>query len=177
MRALTLLAVAALVALPGCGSEDKGRPIPSDQASRIISLVRQADAANQQGGHCKGAQAKVAEAQTVVEQLPRRVGKDVRQGLSDSLAHLNDLIRQESCAAQTTQTETTPSETTTSETTTSQTETTPTETTPTETTPTETTPTETTTTDTGTTTTTTTTTTTGNGGTGPGTAPSGEAGQ
>ncbi|MFL5841439.1 MAG: hypothetical protein ACJ77Z_13405 [Thermoleophilaceae bacterium] len=172
-RGALALCAGALLALPGCGSsKDEGSPIPRQQANQIIALLEQAD---QQAstGICRGADAKVRQAQGVLDSLPRSVDPDVRRGLADGLARLRSLISQQCQRPQQTQTQTTPTETTPTETT--QTETTPTETTPTETstTPTTTTPTTTTpttTTPTGTETGTTPTTTTGTGGTPPGAA-------
>jgi hypothetical protein len=157
--------------LPGCGgSGSKGKPIPADQASRMIALTRLADQQSA-GGKCGGAAAKVREAQSVLQQVPSSVHKSVRDGLAQSYDRLLSLIQSECQRPQQTQTQTTQTDTNTAPTTTPTT-TTPTTTTPTTTTPTTTTPTTTTPTTT-TPTTTTPTTTTGNGGTGP---PSGGGG-
>lgn len=151
--------------LPGCGgSGNKGKPIPADQANRMIALTRLADQQSADG-RCGGAQAKVHEAQTVLQQVPSSVDKSVRDGLAQSYDRLLSLIQSECQRPQQTHTQTTPTDTNTTPTTTPTT-TTPTTTTPTTTTPTTTTPTTTTPTTT-TPTTTTPTTTTGNGGTGP----------
>jgi hypothetical protein len=151
-----------VLVLPGCGGGSKGKPIPTHQADRMIALTRLADQQSA-AGHCSGAQAKVHEAQTVVDQLPSSVDKNVRDGLAQSYDRLLSLIQTECQRPQQTQTQPTTTPTTTTPATTTPTTTTPTTTTPTTptpTTPTPTTPTPTVTTptDTGTTT---------NGGTGP----------
>ena len=167
-NAFAALLCGALVVLPGCGDSNKGKPIPSDQANHMIALIQRADQQSSDGT-CNGARAKVREAQGIAAQLPTSVDKDVRQGVTDGLAHMDSLIQSECQRPQRTQTQTTPTDTTPTETTQSQT--TPTETTQTQTTPTQTTPTQTTLTETtptlknsGTTTT------PGNGGTPPGQA-------
>jgi hypothetical protein len=157
-----------LLALPGCGSssKDDGAPIPAVQANQMVQLLSQADS-QASANICRGADAKVRQAQAVLDSLPRSVVPDVRKGLAEGYARLRALISQQCQRPQQTQTQTTPTDTTQTETT--QTETTQTDT-GTGTTPTETTQTETTQTDTGTGTTptdTTQTTTTGNGGTPP----------
>ena len=165
--------------LPGCGSSGGGRPIPADPANHMIALIEKADQQSA-AGICGGAQAKVREAQTVLQNdVPRRVSKSVRQGLADGMDHMISLIQQECQRPQTqTQTETTTTETTTTPTTTTPTTTTPTTTTPTTTTPTTTTPTTTTpTTTTPTGTGTGTGTSTGNGGTPTGTGADSSGGQ
>jgi hypothetical protein len=131
--------------LPGCGSSSNGKPIPASPANRMIALIQKADQQSS-AGICSGADAKVREAQNVLQTaVPSSVDASVRQGLADGLARLRSLIQQQ-CQA--------PQQTTT---------TTPTTTTPTTTTPTTTTPTGTNTgTNTGTGTTT-----TGTGGTPP----------
>ena len=110
----------------------------------MIALLGQANRQSSQGT-CNGADAKVRQAQGVLDTLPRSVDRDVRDGLADGMNHLRELIASECERPQPTETETTKTETVK----------TPTETTPTETTPTETTPTP------------PPTPTTGNGGTGP----------
>jgi hypothetical protein len=172
--ALALLAVAALVALPGCGSSKK-KEIPRADADRMIALIRLADQ-EAQAGTCGGAAAKAREAGDAAASLPRSVDRDLRQGIADGITRLEDLIAAQ-CQKPQTPTNTTPtqSQTTTSQTTTSETTTTPSTTTPTTTTPSTTTPTTTTPTGTSTGTSTTGSTTTDNGGTPP--PPSGIVGQ
>jgi hypothetical protein len=139
-----------LLVLPGCGSKkSQGSPIPSQQANRMIALLQQADT-QASSGICRGADAKVRQAQGVLDGLPRSVDPNVRRDLADGLARLRSLISQQCQPPQQTQTQTTQTQTT-------QTQTTQTDTTPTDTT---TTPTDTTTTPTDTTTTPTTPTTT-----------------
>jgi hypothetical protein len=158
--------------LPGCGSSDKGKPIPAATSDRLVALIGLADARSQ-AGECLSAAAKVREAQTV--HIPSYVDSKVRQGIADGLNHLLSLIQSQCQRPQRTQTQTTTTQTTTTQATTPSV-TTPTTTTPTTTTPTTTTPT--TTTPTTTTPTTTTGTSTGNGGTptGTGTGATGGAG-
>lgn len=165
---LAALLCGALLLLPGCGGS-KGKPIPADQASRLIQNIQAADQYSTDG-RCNRAHTKVRDARFVLGQIPASVDKDVRQGLADGLARLDSLISSQCQAPQQTQTESTPTETTQTETTQTETTTTPTETTPTETTPTQTTLTTTTPTTTTPTGTTTGTTTTGTGGTPPGAA-------
>jgi hypothetical protein len=132
----------------------------------MIALLGQADRQAAQGT-CSGADAKVRQAQSVLDSVPRSVDADVRKGLADGMDRMRSLISSRCQRPQKTQTDTTPTETT--PTVTTPTETTQTQTTQTETTTTPTTTTPTTTTPTTTTPTTTTpTTTTGNGGTPPG---------
>jgi hypothetical protein len=134
-------ALGALLVLPGCGGGSNGKPIPRDQASRLLALLQLADQ-NAADGKCAGADAKVREAQTVVDQLPASVDKDVRTGLADGLDRLRALIASQ--CKRPAPPATTPTQTT--QTTTTQTQTTPTDTTPTDTTPTTPTTTDTTTT-------------------------------
>jgi hypothetical protein len=174
-RSFVALFLGALLLLSGCGSDNKGKPIPASQANRLINAIQAADQYSADG-RCTRAKTKVRDARFLLGQVPNSVDRDVRQGLADGLDRLESLIGGE-CQAPKTQTDTTPTETTQTETT--QTETTPTETTPTETTPTETQQTQTTLTTTTPTTTTPTQTNTGttpgNGGTPPGQA-NGDAG-
>jgi len=168
-RGALALCAGVLLALPGCGSssKDDGAPIPNAQSNQMIQLLSQADS-QASANICRGADAKVRQAQSVLDSLPRSVVPDVRKGLAEGYARLRALISQQCQRPQQTPTQTTPTVTTQTETT--QTETTQTDTgtgtTPTDTTPSTTTPTTTTPTTT-TPSTTTPTTTTGNGGTPP----------
>jgi thioester reductase-like protein len=167
-KTFAALLCGALLLLPGCGSSDKGKPIPAAQADSLTRNIQAADQYNSDG-RCQRAHTKVRDARFVLSQVPESVDADVRKGISDGLAHLDSLISSECEQQQNTQT--TPTQTTQTETTQSETKSTPTETTPTQTDTTLTTTTPTTTTPTTTTPTTTTptdTTTTGNGGTLPG---------
>jgi hypothetical protein len=159
-KTFAALLCGALLLLPGCGDDNKGRPIPAEQADSLVKNIQAADQYSADG-RCGRAQTKVRDAKFVLSNVPQSVDADVRKGISDGLDHLTSLIEDECERPQNTQTDTTPTET--------QTTVTETQTTPTETTPTETQPTQTETTLTGTTpteTTPTTPTTTGNGGTG-----------
>jgi hypothetical protein len=150
--------------VPGCGGGgSKGKPIPADQANRMVALTRLADQQSADG-RCGGAQAKVREAQSVLDQVPSSVDKSVRDGLAQSYDRLLSLIQSE-CQRPQTKTQTTQSQTATTPSITTPSVTTPTTTTPSTTTPTTTTP-STTTPTTTTPSTTTPTTTTGNGGAG-----------
>ena len=161
------LFIGALLVLSGCGSDNKGKPIPAATANRLINAIQAADQYSADG-KCKRAHTKVRDARFLFSQVPKSVDKDVRQGISDGIDRLDSLIGTECQAPQNTQTDTTPTATETTQTETTQTETTPTET---ETQPTQTDTTLTTTTPTTTTPTQTdTTTTTGTGGTPPGQA-------
>jgi hypothetical protein len=163
-KTFAALLCGALLLLPGCGDDKKGKPIPAEQADSLIKNIQAADQYSADG-RCARAQTKVRDAKFVLSQVPQSVDADVRQGISDGLNHMSSLIQNECERPQNTQTATTPTET---QTTVTETQTTPTETTPTET---QTTPTQTTltgTTPTETTPTQTSTTTTGNGGTPPG---------
>jgi hypothetical protein len=163
--AFAALLCGALLLLPGCGDDNKGKPIPAAQADRLINNIQAADQYSADG-RCNRAHTKVRDARFVLGRIPDSVDKDVRQGIADGLSRLDSLISEQCEAPQKTETETTPTETTQTETT--QTETTPTETTQTQTQPTQTETTLTTTTPTTTTPTQTQTTTTGTGGTPPG---------
>ena len=156
----------ALLLLPGCGNDSKGRPIPAAQADSLIKNIQAADQYSADGS-CGRAHTKIRDAKFVLSQVPDNVDPDVRKGVSDGLDHMNSLIDGECQRPQKTQTDTTPTQT---QTTVTETQTTPTQTTPTQT---QTTPTQTTltgTTPTETTPTQTSTTTTGTGGTPPGQA-------
>ena len=167
-RAGIALLCGALVALPGCGSDKKGTPIPADQANRMIKAIQAADQYSADG-RCSRAHTKVRDAKFLLGQVPNSVNADVRKGLEDGLTHMDELISSECKPPKSTNTQTTPSQTVTTQTqTTTQTTSTPTTTTPTTTTPTSTTLTTTTPTTTTPTNTGTGTTTTGNGGTPPG---------
>jgi hypothetical protein len=171
-KTLAALSCGALLLLPGCGDDSKGKPIPAAQADSLIKNIQAADQYSADGA-CGRARTKVRDAKFVLGQVPQSVDADVLKGISDGLDHLNSLISDQCERPQKTQTDTTPTET---QTTVTETQTTPTETTPTETQPTQTettltgtTPTETTPTQTNTTTT------TGTGGTPPGQANGGGA--
>ncbi|MFL5893514.1 MAG: hypothetical protein ACJ76Z_00200 [Thermoleophilaceae bacterium] len=110
----------ALLALTGCGSGHKGRPIPSGQASQMLALIQVADS-EARNGSCSGAADKARGAANVAAALPRSVDKDVRRGLIDGIARLEDLIasqcqrpqkQQPSSETTTTPSTTTPSTTT-----------------------------------------------------------------
>jgi hypothetical protein len=128
-----LLAILAALALlgAGCGKdEEKGKPIPSAQASE---LQRQLDSINGRfdfgDGACNDIQKdNVPTVDQILNQIPPSVDRDVRNALRDSFERLFQLTASQ-CDEQKGQ-KTTPTQT---ETTPTQTETTPTETQPTET--------------------------------------------
>jgi len=120
------LTLGALVALPGCGGGgSKGKPIPRLQADQMIHLLQQADQQSQDGRHCGGADAKVREAQGVLDGVPGSVDKDVRQGIADGMDRLRSLIASQCQKPTQTDTTTSQPETTQSQTTPSLTEPTP----------------------------------------------------
>lgn len=164
-RVKAALLCGALLSLPGCGGNDKGSPIPADQAKRLIKAIQAADQYNADG-RCTRAHTKVRDARFLLTRVPDSVDPDVRQGIGNGLDRLSDLIDSECKRPQSTGTDTTPTTTTVTETQTTPTDTQPTQTTQTETQPqptdTSTVPTTTTPTQTGTTTT------PGTGGTPPG---------
>ena len=153
-RLLAALLCGALLLLAGCGSDNKGKPIPSDQADKMIRAIQAADQYNADG-KCARAKKKVVDARFLLTKVPDSVDPDVRQGIDDGLAHMNSLIASE-CQKPETNTDTTPTTTTVTQTQTTQTQTqtqttpTATDTTPTATQPTTTTPTSTAPTTTGT---------------------------
>ena len=88
-------AVLTAIALVGCGGdEDKGDPIPSEDANRMVRLLELADSQSA-AGTCGGATAKVQEARGIADQLPRGVDPEVRRELLNGLDRLAELIGSE----------------------------------------------------------------------------------
>lgn len=125
------MSVCAAALAAGCGSEDKGRPLPRAQAAelkaRLAEVERRFDAG---GGACRDIEGDSAPAaQRIIDGLPANVDPDLRDAVRQSFDRLFELTSQQ-CdegRGQETAPETTPPETTPP----------PTETTPTETAPTE----------------------------------------
>ena len=116
----TLAACAALLALAGCGGDDK--TIPRDEGATIIRLLRDArDDAEDLPDKCDDLQRTATRVQVEVQALPRRVDADTRRTLSDGADNLVTVAQEECQGAErkkkkkkktdTTETETTPTET------------------------------------------------------------------
>jgi hypothetical protein len=142
----TLLALAASLAIAGCGSDEEGDPIPQGVAgaieSQLDAIQSRVDAGSP--GACEDIEGDddsgtFAEIERQIEALPDGVDQDVADALQESVDRLKDLVREE-CAAIAEETETTPEQT---ETVTVPEETVPEETVPEETVPEETVPEET----------------------------------
>ena len=112
IRALTLLAALAALALPGCGGEDEPT-IPQENADRLVDLLRQARVQAGDQDRCDKLQDLVAQIRAEVDQLPDSVDRDTRRTLDDGVGNLEDDAREECEQAETTptETETTPTET------------------------------------------------------------------
>ena len=141
-RISILLALCACLAAAGCGSDDeKGDPIPAEQAAALQNRLDEADnrLANGSEGACKDIlEDTMPEVGNILDTLPSSVDQDVRDALEQSFDNLWSLVESE-CQDlkpdEPTQTQTQPEpETETTETPTETTETTPPET-DTETTP------------------------------------------
>jgi hypothetical protein len=132
-RALTALALLAVLALPGCGGDKK--TIPRSDASSLIADLRDARDAAGDPDKCPELRAAVRRVQSGVGSLPASVDNDTRDSLVNGVNNLIDEASRECENAQTTPTTTTPT-TTTPTATTETTPPPPTETTPPTTTPT-----------------------------------------
>jgi hypothetical protein len=135
-RLLALAASVGALALPGCGGDDEGQPIPADQVTALERQLSSIESRFEFGdGACKDIDdGNVPAVGQILDQVPSSVGQDVRDALRQSFDRLFELTGsqcEEDKGQRTTSTETTPTETAT-------TETTPTETATTESTPTET---------------------------------------
>jgi hypothetical protein len=135
-RIFLLLSLGACLAAAGCGSdEEKGGPIPAEQATALQARLDETEnrLANGSEGACKDIlNDTMPEVGNVLDTLPNSVDPDVRDALAQSFENLWSLVESE-CQnlkadepAQTTPTA--PAETTTTETQTETTETTPPET-------------------------------------------------
>jgi hypothetical protein len=137
---LAVLVAALAVAASGCGDDEKGGPIPSDQATEINSLLDQTQRRMDAGNACGDVKSQtLPRLDAAVNRLPGSVDHNTRTTLNDGVSHLRTLVdrecgtiakQKEKARTETTPTETTPTETTPTET---QTETTNTETTNTDT--------------------------------------------
>jgi hypothetical protein len=142
-RISILLALCACLAATGCGSDDeKGDPIPAEQAAALQGRLDETEArlANGSVGACKDIlEDTMPEVGKIVDALPGSVDADARDALEESFDNLWNLVESE-CQDleqdEPAQTQTQPEpETETTETPTETTETTPPPETDTETTP------------------------------------------
>jgi hypothetical protein len=132
-RISILLALCACLAAAGCGSDDeKGDPIPAQQAADLQNRLDETEArlANGSEGACKDIlDDTMPEVTKILSGLPQAVDTDVRSALEESFDNLWDLVEskcQDLKPDEPVQTETnTTPETTTTETTPETTETTP----------------------------------------------------
>jgi hypothetical protein len=139
-RVLAPVLVAAL-ALPACGSDEEGNPIPQSVARAIetqLDLIQNRVDANNPGACAdieeNNADGTFAEVERQVASIPSDVDADVVDALQDSVDRLKELVNDE-CTQISEETETTPEQTETVTIETIPEETTPTETVPTETVP------------------------------------------
>jgi hypothetical protein len=109
-RALTLLAVLAALVAAGCGGEEEPT-IPSENADRLVDLLRQARVQAGDQDRCDKLADLVDEIRAEVDALPNGVDRDTRRTLDDGVANLEELAREECEGVETTETETTPTET------------------------------------------------------------------
>jgi hypothetical protein len=140
---LTLLALAAGLAIGGCGSDEEGEPIPQGLAADIEAQLDNIQGQIEEGslGACNDIKKRGNTFDTLqaeVEKVPERVDADVRDALAQSVDRLGELVDDE-CSSREPETKTTPEET---ETVTVPEETVPEETVPEETVPEETVPSE-----------------------------------
>jgi hypothetical protein len=120
-RISLLLALGACLATAGCGSDDeKGSPIPAEQASALLGRLDEAQSrlANGSEGACKDIlDDTMPEVGKIIDSLPSSVDPDERDALEESFDNLWSLVESE-CEelkpdepAQTTPTDTEPTET------------------------------------------------------------------
>ena len=87
----TLASVALAVALPGCGDDDVGDPIPSAKANTLLDDLDAAQA-DMNGGDCEGALARIDDIRNEVDTLDDvGVGADVQDALGDGVDTLRTL--------------------------------------------------------------------------------------
>jgi hypothetical protein len=139
-RISMLLALGACLALAGCGSDDEGRPIPTDSAATLERQLDSVQARLDNGtvGACRdileGARGPDRDAvEQQLAELPDDVDADIRDALEESFENLWSLVEEE-CAEREAEQPAQPEPTPEPEETETETETTP-ETTTTETTP------------------------------------------
>ena len=98
-RISILLALCACLAAAGCGSDDeKGDPIPAQQAAELQNRLDETEArlANGSVGACKDIlDDTMPEVTRILSGLPRSVDVDVRSALEDSFDNLWNLVDSE----------------------------------------------------------------------------------
>jgi hypothetical protein len=99
VTALLLVALLALAAA-GCGGDDEGAQIPRDQASTLLSRLREADRRiNQDPPVCGDLSDDTLPAlEDEAANLPEETDEDVKKTVQDGIDHLRSLIDAE-CAA------------------------------------------------------------------------------
>ena len=133
LRAVLATAVAAAVAISGCGLGDDGETIPEANADQLLSRL-DAVQTNVNGGNCELAREQAEEFSAAVDALPAGVDEEVESGLRQAAERLVQLTGDESeclasgatgaTGAETTTVETPPPTTTEETTTTTEPETT-----------------------------------------------------
>jgi outer membrane biosynthesis protein TonB len=132
----TLLALAAGLAVVGCGSDDEGNPIPQASVADIETQLDNIQGQIEEGslGACEDIKKPgntYATLQSAVDRVPDSVDADVRDALAESVDRLGELVDDECSSREPeAETKTTPeqTETVTIETTPEETETVPPET-------------------------------------------------
>jgi hypothetical protein len=101
-RIAVLLAVAASLAVAGCGGDDEGKPIPAATATALNGELDRVQARLDQGsaGACQDIlggprDPNMARVQELIDALPDDVDSGVRSALEDSFDRLWELVQQE----------------------------------------------------------------------------------
>jgi len=98
-RISLLLALGACLATAGCGSDDeKGDPIPADQATALLGRLDETEnrLANGSEGACKDIlEDTMPEVGKIIDSLPSSVDADVRDALEESFDNLWSLVDSE----------------------------------------------------------------------------------
>jgi hypothetical protein len=98
-RISLLLALGACLATAGCGSDDeKGDPIPAEQATALLGRLDEAEnrLANGSEGACKDIlEDTMPEVGKIIDSLPASVDADVRDALEESFDNLWSLVDSE----------------------------------------------------------------------------------
>jgi hypothetical protein len=100
-RATSAAVLAVLALATGCGADDEGDPIPSEQASALLAQLGSVSdrIANGSSGACRdvltGEDNNLDQVQATIDSLPQDVDEDVRDALQQSFDHLFDLVGQE----------------------------------------------------------------------------------
>lgn len=97
---ITLLACLCAAALAGCGSDVEGT-IPKSNSDDLINLLDGIEE-NVAGGNCEIAQEQANEFVDAVNDLPAEVDDEVKGGLQDAAARLEDLSNEPSECEETT---------------------------------------------------------------------------